>query len=89
MLKYDKASGERLGEFPAEKPGPMATDPAGRLWIVRGETQVVVLDVASGQERGRPVWDLGKIVGLSFAPAAGCTLPTIRFERSRSSASTT
>ncbi len=68
VLKYDKASGERLGEFPAGNPGPMAVDAAGRLWIARGETQVVVLDVAGGQERARPIAGLGKVAGLSFAP---------------------
>ena len=68
VLKYNKVSGEKLGEFPVENPGSMTVDSAGRLWIVRGETEVVVLDVANGQERARPISGLGKIVGLSFAP---------------------
>jgi hypothetical protein len=68
VLKYDKASGAGLGELAAENPGPMAVDPAGRLWIARGETEVVVLDVAGGQQRARPISGVGKVVGLSFAP---------------------
>ena len=68
VVKYDKESGEKVGEFAAEKPGAMAVDAAGRLWIVRDETSVVVLDVADGQERAKPLTGLGKIVGLSLAP---------------------
>ncbi len=67
VLKYDKATGEKLGEFPVDKPGPMTIDAAGRLWIARGGTEVAVLDAATGQERARPISGLGKIVGLSFA----------------------
>jgi hypothetical protein len=68
VLKYDKVSGQAFGEFHVDNPGAMAVDPAGRLWIVRKETEVAVLDVAGGQERARPISGLGKIVGLSFAP---------------------
>jgi len=68
VLKYDKESGEKLGEIPFKSPGPMAVDGRGRLWIVRDATQVVVVDVGTGQERARPLDGLGKIVGLSFSP---------------------
>ena len=68
VLKYDKVSGERLGEFPVNNPGPLAVDAAGRLWIARGETEVIVMDAAGGQVRARPISGLGKVVGLSFAP---------------------
>ena len=68
VLKYHKVSGEKLGEFPVDHPGPMAVDPAGRLWIARGETEVAVVNVARGQELMRSILGLGKIVGLAFAP---------------------
>ena len=79
VLTYDRESGEKLGEFSVEKPGAMAVDGAGRLWIVRDETAVVVLDVApprdpplgkggNGGVQAKPLSGLGKIVGLSFAP---------------------
>ena len=68
VLKYDKDSGEKLGEFSLENPGPMATDARGRLWIARDGTRLVVLDPADGRELAAPLSGLGKIAGMSFTP---------------------
>lgn len=68
VLKYDKQSGEKLGEMAVETPGAMALDAGARLWIVRDQTQVTVHDTSTGQEQAKPLSGLGKIVGLSFAP---------------------
>lgn len=68
VLKYDRDSGEQVGEFAVEKPGAMGVDSAGRLWIVRDETRVVVMAVDNGRELAQPVKGLGKLVGLSLAP---------------------
>jgi hypothetical protein len=71
VLKYDKATGEKLGEFACENPGAMAVDGRGRLWIVRDETRIVVLDAADGKELAQPLAGLGRIAGLSVVPASG------------------
>lgn len=68
VWKYDKASGEKLGDFPIEKPGAMAVDNDERLWIVRDGRSVVVHDDVSGDELAQPLTGCGKLVGLSFSP---------------------
>lgn len=68
VLKYDKATGEKLGEFPVEKPGRIALDSAGRLWIVVNGASVAVFEPTSGKKLGEPIRGMGKAVGIAFAP---------------------
>ena len=80
VLVYDKDTGERLNEFAVTKPGSMAADSQGRLWIAQDDTgpaaadatpppasSVVVYDT-DGKLLGKPITAAWKIVGLAFGP---------------------
>ena len=67
VLKFDKETGESAGEFPVEKPGAMAVDSQGRLWMVQDDTKVTVFDL-DGKELAHPLKDLDNASNLAFGP---------------------
>ncbi len=67
ILKFNKVTGEPLGEFAVESPEALAIDPEGRLWVGHAHHIVTILD-ADGRQVAQPITDLGEIEAVSFGP---------------------
>lgn len=67
ILKFNKVTGEPLGEFPVELPEALAIDADGRLWIGHAHHILTIFDV-DGHQVAQPITDLGEIEAISFGP---------------------
>ena len=66
VLKFDKDTGEKLGEFPVKEPCAMAVDKQGRIWIAHEKSIVCVVDI-NGSLLAVPQINAGEIVSMAFA----------------------
>jgi len=65
VLKFDKDTGEKLGEFPVKDPSAMAVDNRGRIWIAHEKSTVCVVDI-NGSLLAVPLTNAGEIVSMAF-----------------------
>lgn len=64
IIRYDAATGEKLGEFAVDAPGALAADDSGRLWLVQAGG-LAVLD-GTGRVLARPLTESTRFGGLSL-----------------------